>query len=173
MDPKSLIAIGKFGKTRGVSGDIYVIPYGDDPGKFTRLAHAILKIDGKEVSINIERGKLWSGRVTVKVKGYDTPEAARTLTHRELFIRPDQLEKLPEGRYYAFDLEGCLALGESGETIGTVIEVESMPGNDLFVIKAPNGQTGRLPVIKQFVKRVDIENKTIVIDPPNGWLDAQ
>ncbi|HSG98756.1 MAG TPA: ribosome maturation factor RimM [candidate division Zixibacteria bacterium] len=173
IDAKTLIAIGKFGRTRGVQGDIYVIPYGDDPTRFERLGEAILEVDSERTTIEIERGAVYSGRPTLKIKGYDTPEAARALTNRELFIHRESLERLPEGRYYAFELEGCNVTDESGQPIGVVTEVESLPANDLLVIEAPDGTVARLPVVSEFIRRVDIAGKMITAAPPTGWREIQ
>lgn len=173
MNGDELIAIGKFGKTRGLHGEIYVVPFGADPSRFMRLEKALLKIDGEPQELIIERAQMQGQRPTVKVAGYNTPELARTLTNRELFIPVSELEELPEDQYYAFEVEGCRVVTVDGDEVGTVVEVESFPASDLYVIEDEAGERYRLPALKRFVTEVDVKARKIKIDPPEGWMQAQ
>ncbi|MFQ5606386.1 MAG: ribosome maturation factor RimM [Candidatus Zixiibacteriota bacterium] len=172
MSLGGMIAIGRFGRTRGLDGDIYVIPYSGDTSRIQGLRRAYLEIEGEAAEVQIERNKLYSGRLAIKLAGYDTPETACTLTKRDLYVKEDQLERLPEGEYYAYQLEGSQVESVGGEKLGTLKEVESFPANDVYVIKMDGERTFRIPAVKRFVKSVDIKNKTVVIDPPDGWQDA-
>lgn len=172
MNEPRRIAVGKFGRARGVQGEIFVVPYGDDPSRITRLKRASLEINGEFVEIGIERGALYSGKATVKISGYDNPEDVSHLTNRELYVTDDQLEALPENSFYVFELIGCEVVTESGDALGTVEDVENLPANDILVIHEA-GQRYRLPIVKAFVKEVDVKNRRVVVNPPDGWREAQ
>jgi 16S rRNA processing protein RimM len=59
----------------------------------------------------------------------------------------------------------------SGELIGEVDEVVKLPGQDLLSV-TKLGKQVLIPMVKQFIVSIDIDSKTIVINPPEGLLDV-
>lgn len=171
MAEGDFVAIGKFGGTRGVRGEIYVVPYSSSPQRIKRLSSVFIEVDGRLVEIKIEKISVYSGKSAVKLGAYDTPENARTLTNRVLYVRKEQLEKLPEGEYYAFQLEGSRVESIDGAVVGSLVSVESYPSSDVYVIESSDGKRFRLPAVAEFVRSIDIDNKLIVITPPDGWRE--
>ncbi len=167
------IAIGRFGRTRGVQGEIYVIPYGAYPDRILDLEQMEIELTDGYVVAQIEKSYSVSGKVVVKIAGYDTPEMARTLTNRNIFVPYDQLWPLPEGEHYAFELEGCAVELADGKKVGELKEVESYPVSDMYVIQADNGKRFRLPAVKEFVLEIDVQQRKVVIAPPEGLFEAQ
>lgn len=168
---QDLIAVGKFGKTRGLRGEIYVTPYNSDPERILSLSSAF-RLSGKDkASIEIEKSGVISNRPVFKLKGYDTPEAVGALTNTELFVPKDQLEDLPEDSYFTFDLIGLTVETVDGISLGTIREVDFYPANDVYVIKKDSGETILFPAVKKFVTKIDLENKLMVVDPPDGLLE--
>jgi len=167
------IAVGRFGRTRGVHGEIYVIPYGSHPERLLELEEAEIELIDGFVTAKITSASLVSDRVVFKIEGYDTPELARTLTNLDLSVTADRLEALPEGEHYAFELEGCKVELADGQQIGELKEVENYPVSDMYLIVRNDGTKFRLPAIKEFVLRIDVQHRKIVIAPPDGLLETQ
>lgn len=171
MTDDEFVAIGKFGGVRGTNGEIYVVPYSRDPRRIKRLSSLFIKVDERFTEITIEKTSVYSGKSAVKLEAYDTPENVRSLTNRELFVKQEQLGKLPDGEYYAFQLEGSTVESADGKVIGLLVSVEHFPSSDVYVIENTEGNKFRLPAVKEFIRRIDIKNKLIVIDPPDGWQE--
>ena len=58
--------------------------------------------------------------------------------------------------------------------VGTVVDVESRPGGvDLLHVAIPGRQGGELliPLAQSICKRIDVDAKTILIDPPEDLLE--
>ncbi len=166
------IAIGRFGRTRGVHGEIYVIPYGEYPERILNIEQVEIELAEGFVAAQLTKRETVSGKIVVKVDGYDTPEISRTLTNRDIFIPFDELESLPDGEHYAFELEGCTVESTDGKTFGKLKEVESYPVSDLYVIESEDGKRFRLPAVKEFVLEIDTKKRKIVIAPPDGLFEA-
>ena len=171
MTDGEFVAIGKFGGVRGLSGEIYVVPYSDDPQRIKRLSSAFIKVDGRFAEIQFQKCSVYSGKSVVKLEAYDTPENARSLTNRELFVRAEQLAKLPDGEYYAYQLEGLRVESADGDKLGSLVSVESYPSSDVYVIENSGGKRFRLPAVAEFIRSIDLDNKLIVIAPPDGWRE--
>jgi 16S rRNA processing protein RimM len=166
------IVVGQFGRLRGLAGEIYINPLTDNPERFQGKEKFWIESEDGWKEIEIEIVSNFSGRPVARVAGIDTPEQARTLANRYLYIESSALGKLPDGRYYYFDLVGCRVTDEKGTDLGTVMEVETYPANDVLVIESSGGTRNYLPVVRVFVKEIEIEKKLIIISPPEGMFDS-
>ncbi|UCC45514.1 MAG: 16S rRNA processing protein RimM [Candidatus Zixiibacteriota bacterium] len=159
------VSVGKLGKTRGVRGEIYVTPTTDFPDRFLNLKEIFTSDRSDWVLMRIESSRMISGRPVLKFEGIESKEEAARLTNRELAVTRDQLVELPENSYYLFDLVGCTVIdNESRKKLGTVTDVQQYPANDVYLIETEDGKEALIPAVKEFVIRVDIENKTVFVD---------
>jgi 16S rRNA processing protein RimM len=69
-----------------------------------------------------------------------------------------------------FELTGCRVVDENGKNFGEVNEVINNPANDLLQVMK-NGKEYLVPMVKEIVKKVDVENKRIVIEVLDGLFD--
>ncbi|MCG4586082.1 PRC-barrel domain-containing protein, partial [Anaerosalibacter bizertensis] len=59
-----------------------------------------------------------------------------------------------------------------GNKIGIVTQVITNTGNDIYIIKSEdNSKNYLIPAVKQFIKKVDIKNKEIIIEPIEGLIE--
>jgi 16S rRNA processing protein RimM len=56
--------------------------------------------------------------------------------------------------------------------VGVVAEVLHLPSQDLLVVSTPDEREVLVPFLNAFVPTVDVAARRIVIDPPDGLLDA-
>ena len=70
--------------------------------------------------------------------------------------------KLPEGRYFIFDLIGCNVITDTGENIGKVTDVMQPGANDVYVVKNDKSEV-LIPAVKSFVLDIDINKKQIIV----------
>jgi 16S rRNA processing protein RimM len=87
-----------------------------------------------------------------------------------LKVPESQLGNLPEGEYYYHEIIGCLVTTLEGEEIGKISEILSPGANDVWVIKGKGGKELLIPYIDDVVKKVDIKEKIILIEPLEGLL---
>ena len=164
------VTVGKLGRTRGVQGELYIIPETDFPDRFLGLTEIYIKSKhGWEIT-QIDSTRLVSGRPIIKLKNVDSPEDAALFTNREIGVPKDQIVELPDDSFYIFDLVGCRVYDEQNNPVGDISDVEQMPANDVYVIVTDDNKTLQVPAVKQFVKLVDIKNKKIIVSR-DGILD--
>ena len=166
------ITVGRFGRPRGVSGDIYITPATDDPERFVDLTHLVVVGNGERREIEIKKVTLIGGKPVATLLGITSREAAARLTNLSIEIPFDQIRPLDDGRYYQFDLVGCRVIATDGTDLGTIAEVLSYPASDLFRITSKRFGELLLPAVEQFIERVDIDKKEMIVNPPKGLLDA-
>lgn len=166
------IVVGRFGRPRGVSGEIYVNLLTDNPDRLQDGNTFWMESEGGWKKIKIISVKPLSGRPAVKVEGIENPEDAAKLTNSFLYIKEAELPRLPEGKFYHFDLVGCRVVDEKNKAYGSVTGVEEYPANDVLVIESENGGRYLFPIVREYIKEIDTDGKKIVVDPPGGIFDS-
>ena len=170
------ITIGQISRVRGVKGEMVVVSLTDDPKRFSALKKVLLSKGEKVTEFEIERvrtdfsTKRLKGGVLLKLKGVENPEEAKNLVGSFLEIEKEKLLKLPEGRYFIFDIIGLKVITTEEKEVGTVKEVISLPANDVWVVQGDQKEYD-IPAIKEVVKKVDLERKVMIIEPKEGLLD--
>jgi 16S rRNA processing protein RimM len=170
------ITIGQISKVHGIRGEMVVVPLTDDPKRFSELEKVLLLKNEKIIEFEVEsvradfKAKRLKERVLIKLKGVENPEEAKRLVGSFLEIEKDDLIKLPEGRYFIFDIIGLKVITTEDKEVGTVKEVISLPANDVYVVQGDQKEYD-IPAIKEVVKKIDLERKVMIIEPKEGLLD--
>jgi len=165
------IPIAQVDRTRGLAGEVVVTVHADDPLRLARLGAVFIEGDeGGMREVAVEGSKRLSDRAVVKLAGYDSPEGAKTLVGRELFIRRDSSTPAPQGRYYAYQLVGLRAHLPDGSPLGLVEDVLGQPGQDLLVVRGDRGEF-LIPFVRAICVNIDITRRVMTVDPPEGLLD--
>ena len=92
----------------------------------------------------------------------------------ELYLKKSQLAKLEEDTYYWFELIGLRVLTVKDEFIGHVSQILPTGGNDVYVIKRPNNANKKeclIPAIADVIQRIDLVEKTMIVNLPEGLTD--
>jgi 16S rRNA processing protein RimM len=113
----------------------------------------------------------------VRIKGIETPEAAKSLTNAKLFTTYEatrQRCKLSEGEFFWFDLPG-LSVFEGELLLGNILEIERIGSQDYFLIKTDGAlvahnhpETFLIPYVDQFVLEINLREKKVEV---TGGLD--
>jgi 16S rRNA processing protein RimM len=112
------------------------------------------------------------GEVRMTFHGVSALEQAQALRGHLVMVDAAQLERLPEGEYYEYELVGCRVEGEDGQRIGTVREIWSTGAADVLVVVGEAGQQHLIPTGGDFLRKVDVDERRIVIEVIPGLLDT-
>lgn len=142
------VAVGRVGRAHGVDGYFVVEAASDDPDRFA--PGASLYVAGEPaVVVGARRA---GGRPVILL---DRPAERGS----QLEVALDRLPSLPEGEFYAFELEGLLVQEEGGATLGRVKVVTPGVANDVLEL-----DTGlALPLVEDCVRLVDRNAGRIVV----------
>lgn len=164
MPSEAFVIVGKLGRPRGLAGEIYVTPETDFPQRFVGLKEIYVKDRNRWEKRSLISSRLISGRPALLFEDITTPEEAARLTNRDLAVPRSQAVVLPDDTYFIFDLIGCEVLEEDTDRlIGQVVDVERYPANDVYVIKSTSGEMLRCLAVRQFVRKVDIQERKISV----------
>ncbi len=166
------ITVGKLGRTRGLSGEIYITPSTDFPERFLGLKEIFVRSGNQWEKQKIVSTRLIAGRPVIKFKNINNPEEAARMTNRSLAVLKEEVVDLPKGSFYIFDLVGSEVFDhKSNQKIGKIVEVKQYPANDVYEILTPDDKKIYCPAVKQFVTEIDVEKKKVVIDQAGTYSD--
>jgi 16S rRNA processing protein RimM len=156
--------IGKIVKVHGLRGGVKVNSYLTDPGSLLpRLEEVYLQRGEGEIKRCLLTGcQLGSDFFFLELEGVRDPEAAAAIVGCRVYAPADKLAALPEGEYYWHELIGMEAVTEDGISLGTIREIFSARGNDVYVCK--DGDAERLlPASEEVVRKVDKANNIMTV----------
>ena len=168
---EELVAIARIARPRGVKGEVVAEILTDFPERFESLDTVIAVVEGgKRSDLKIE--KLWfqNARIVLKFDGIDSIEAAETLRGVEICVPESDAVELESDEFFDWQLAGCQVETIDGAQIGTVKELMRTGGTELLVV-AGLGKEYLIPFAEAICVEVDVENKLIKVDPPEGLLD--
>ncbi len=165
-----MISVGRIIRSQGKGGELRLKFFQAKLIRFPELKKVQIKKEGVLREYKVEaltpRGKAYH----LKLEGVETLAQADALAGAEVFVPEDILTSLEGGQFYIYQLKGCSVLDMAGRKIGTVVDVDPVPGNDLLVVEK-EGREILIPFHQSICKEVHIAGKEIRIDPPEGLLD--
>jgi 16S rRNA processing protein RimM len=171
--PSRLVQLGVIGAPHGVRGELRVKSFTGDPKALAAYRSLTDEAGAKTFEIASAR-PIKDDMLVVRLKGVDTREAAAALTGAGLFVPREALPPAEdEDEFYHADLIGLRAETADGDLVGEITAVHNFGADDLLEIKlAGERRTIYLPFTKAIAPVVDIAGGRVVVDPPEGALDA-
>ncbi|KAK8524583.1 hypothetical protein V6N12_029448 [Hibiscus sabdariffa] len=193
------VEIGYISSVHGLQGELCIKPNTDFPElRFCKAGRRWLRqqVSGKETIKEVElvEGREHPGKKSwiLNFSGIETVDEARQLVGSTLLAEEEDRPHLEEGEFYTRDLVGMrVVLKETGQVVGTVVNVFNSGANDLLhvmlnsVVPMPNGSeessnlaeasdSGPLvwvPFVEEIVPNVDLNRREMLITPPKGLLE--
>jgi 16S rRNA processing protein RimM len=168
---EELVAIAKIVRTRGLRGEVIADVLTDFPERFDGLEDVTgLFASGERADLKIENFWFQKDRVILKFAGYDSVESAETLRNTEICVADSDAVELDKDEYFDWELEGCAVETIEGEKVGIVEHLLRTGGTEVLVVQGDDKEY-LIPFAETICVDVDIENKLIRIDPPEGLLE--
>ncbi|MCD5322661.1 MULTISPECIES: ribosome maturation factor RimM [Pontibacillus] len=171
---KELYTIGKVVNTHGVRGEIRVIQVTDFEERFEPGNQVYWVPQSKQdtpLLLTIKGHRMHKSFHLLHFEEYSSLNEVESLKGGTLAITKEQQTPLDEGEFYYHEVIGCTVKTADGNVVGTVKEILSPGGNDVWVVGRPQQKDALIPYIEQVVTEVDITHKTITIEPMEGLLD--
>lgn len=175
MTSPDVRVVGRVVKPHGIRGELVVDVHTDSPEE--RFAPgAVLGTrtrDGKSGTITIAAVRPHTGRLLVTFEGVAGRDAAEAI--RGLLLLVDAAEIAPSDdpeEFYDHELEGLEVVDVRGARVGVVAEVLHTAASELLAVRRDDGSEALVPFVTAIVPTVDVKAGRVVIDPPEGLLDA-
>ncbi len=167
-----LVVVGRIGRPHGVRGAVSIELRTDEPERRFAVGSTLVTDSGVEVTV---ASSTWhSGRLLLTFEGYPDRTSIEQLRGQVLSVeRDDDEQPADPEEFYDSSLVDCEVFDEHSTLIGVVREVAHLPSQDVLVVATPDEREVLVPFVEAIVPIVDVGNRRIVIDPPDGLLDPE
>ncbi len=173
MDDKdilqNLIQIGIVTRPHGIHGEVKVNIFLEEGSEiFQALKGVYLCQKNNNCQLaEIENIRIQSSKGIFKFKDFLSRDEAENLRGYQIKV---PRETLPEREYYKEELIGLTAFSVNGDSLGKLTDILQLPFQSVYVINNA-GIESLIPAVDQFIKKIDIQEGKIIIDPINGMIN--
>lgn len=166
-----LVAIAKTIKSRGLRGELVAEILTDFPERFS-WTKKVFCVNSKGDIFCLEIEDFWfhKGRIILKFTGVDSIDDAKSLINCEICIHESEVVGLGENEFFTWQLINCRVETLEKENIGKVVDVLTNGETEILVVKDER-KDYLIPFVSPICVHVDIEQKLIQIDAPEGLLE--
>ena len=171
MQKEDCFYLGKIVKKYSFKGELLVKLDTDDPSIYTKMESVFIDKNKNLIPFFIERSSLHkSTLLRVKFEDIDSEEDADKLLKSELYLPLEFLPQLTGNKFYYHEIVGFEAEDLSFGLIGIIKGVNDNTNQAILEIDR-NGSEILIPLIDDFIKSVDREQKKIILEVPEGLID--
>ena len=165
------ILAGYVRRAHGIHGDVVVRgTLQDSADRFAEGAVLVTNEDTpREFEITGVRGH--QGDYIITFNGIGDRNAAEALRGIQFTIDRADRRALEVGEWWPEDLVGCDVTTVDGDPVGVIADVVTGTSQDRLVVETPEGSRAEIPFVDALVPEVDVENRRIVVDLPEGLLE--
>ena len=158
------IAIGKIRRPHGVKGEVIFEPYPEY--SFLLKKGKVILIGKKKEAYYIRSVRSMDQNFLISFDGLDDCDVVGHLRNQLVYLDPDDLQSLPEGKHYPHQVLGMNVVDEEGKTLGVLHEVLMTGANDVYVVTNGEEQEILLPAIDSVILSVDKKKRLITVRLP-------
>ena len=167
---QAYLECGKIINTHGFRGTVKLESRCDSPYVLAELETLWFCEDGSYQPHRVLRASVFRQFVLADIEGVDSEEKANALRNRIVYAAREDIP-LEVGDCFIVDLIGLpVRHADTGETIGTLVDVNTSCVRDLYIIRTETGEY-MVPAVPEFVIRMDVDD-AVYIRPIPGLLDG-
>jgi 16S rRNA processing protein RimM len=159
----SQFVVGLLGVPFGLGGYIKVRSLSGETAHIARLREVRVRINSEERFFEVEGVDKKGESLIIKLKGVDSPEAARLLKGAEIVTDRENAAPLGPEEYYIGDLRGVAVVSQEGEVLGRVADILEGGGGELVEVRLLSGELRLVPFRKEFFGDVSPEQGRAVL----------
>ena len=160
------VIVGRIRSAWGLRGDVSVEVLSDAPHRFA--PGSVLRLKGGLT--RVEHSRKGKRGLLVKLDAVNDRTQAEALRGEDLTVLPDQVEPLPDGTYYHFQILNLRVETEEGEQLGVVSEIIVTGGNDVYVVHEEGRRDILIPALPDVVLGVDLDTGVMTVSLPDGLV---
>ena len=120
--------------------------------------------------VNIEMINGIGKKRKFKFSGFDSLDSAKTIIGKTIFVQTSLDSKI---NWISKNILNYKVIDDSGNSVGTIIDVIWLPSHDAYIIEKESKEY-IIPIIPEIIKKVDYNNKNIIIKTMDGlfnWIN--
>ena len=171
MKKEDCFFLGKIVKKYSFKGEILVKLDTDEPDIYDGLESVFIDLRGNLIPFFIENAQLHKSELLrIKFEDVSTEEDADAILKSNLYLPLEFLPKLEGDKFYFHEIIGFTVKDTNFGDVGIITGINDTTAQALFEIDR-DGIEILIPMNDHFIKKVDKENKVILVETPEGLID--
>ncbi|MDT7832394.1 ribosome maturation factor RimM [Flavobacteriaceae bacterium S356] len=171
MRKEDCFYLGKIVRKHSFKGEVVIKLDTDEPELYRKMESVFVELGNNLVPFLIEKSSLHKGnQLRVLFEDLYTEEEADSILKSDIYLPLDMLPTLSGDKFYYHEVIGFTIEDVNFGAVGTIVHINDSAAQPLFEIDR-NGSEVFIPMIDDFIKKVDRTNKTIVVETPEGLID--
>lgn len=170
------VELGRVLRPHGLDGGLLIALHGDGPENLLAAPRIALRAAPGTIPFRVESaeragdGPSGRSRMRLFLAGIDSRDRARAWVDAAVLVPPETIQPLPEGEFYWRDLIGLQARAADGRALGRIAEIVPTAAADVLVIRSDGLPDLLLPMVSEWIVRLEREDGELWLDPPAELL---
>ena len=171
MRKEDCFYLGKIVRKHSFKGEVVAKLDTDEPELYSKLESVFIALGNDLVPFFIESSLLQKGnQLRIQFEAVYNEEDAEAILGAELHLPLEFLPKLTGNKFYFHEIIGFSIEDTEKGVFGKIVGVNDTTAQPLFVVDS-NGIEILIPMIDDFIVKVDRENENILVQTPEGLID--
>ena len=171
MRKEDCFYLGKIVRKHSFKGEVVIKLDTDEPELYKNMESVYVELGNNLVPFFIDKSSLHKGnQLRVQFEDVYSEEEADSILKSDVYLPLTLLPKLEGDKFYYHEVIGFSVFDSNFGEVGTIIHINDKAAQPLFEIDR-EGKTIFIPMIDDFIKKIDRENKQIHVKTPEGLID--
>lgn len=171
MRKEDCFYLGKIAKKFSFKGEVLIYLDTDEPEIYQEMESIFVEFNKNLIPFFIENSNLHKGDfLRVKFEDVDNEEQADEIIGSEVYLPLNMLPKLEGNKFYFHEVIGFEIEDQRLGVFGKIVSINDTSAQPLFEVVNGNVEI-LVPMIDQFLVKIDRENKKVIMDLPEGLVE--
>ena len=171
MRKEDCFYLGKIVTKYSFKGEVVIKLDTDEPELYKEMESVYVEFGSNLVPFFIDKSSLHKGnQLRVQFEDVYSEEEANAILKCGIYLPSTMLPKLSGNKFYFHEVIGFTIVYVTFGDVGTIVHINDKAAQPLFEIDR-EGKEVFIPMIDQFIKKVDRDHKSIEVETPKGLIE--
>jgi 16S rRNA processing protein RimM len=171
MRKEDCFYLGKIAKKFSFKGEVLIYLDTDEPELYENMESVFVEFNNNLVPFFIENSSLHKNDfLRVQFEDVDNEEEADNIMGCDIYLPLSMLPKLEGNKFYFHEVIGFEIEDKRLGVFGKIVSINDSTAQPLFEVINGNVEI-LVPMIDQFLVKIDRENKKVIMDLPEGLVE--
>ncbi|WP_445757580.1 ribosome maturation factor RimM [Polaribacter sp.] len=171
MRKEDCFYLGRIVRKHSFKGEVVIKLDTDEPELYQEMESVYVDFGNNLVPFFIEKSSLHKGnQLRVRFEDVNSEADADAILKSDIYLPLTLLPKLSGDQFYFHEIIGFKVVDRNFGEVGIIVKINETAAQPLFEIDR-EGTVILIPMVDEFIKKVDRENKKIEVQTPEGLIE--
>ncbi len=171
MKKEDCFYLGIIARKHSYKGEVVIVIDSDEPEIYANIDAVFIDYNNKLIPFFIETILLQKGnQLRIKFEDIDNEDDAQDLLKRATYLPLNFLPKLEGDKFYYHEIIGFDVIDSTYGEVGNITSINDNTAQTIINIETKDKKQVLIPLIDEFIKKVDKINKIIEVQTPEGLI---